>query len=548
MEDRVVPYAASGNLWPNPQLVTISFVPDGTNLGGVTSNLFAAFDARFGSTSVWQNVILKAAQVWAQQANVNFTVVGDSGADSGSGDDQQGDPTMGDIRIGGFDFQDGSFLALGFLPPPVNNYSVAGDIGINTGQIFNINSNDYDLFTVMTHEFGHALGLDHSASAAAIMYPIYQGVDSGLFSDDIAGIRSIYGPRQADAFDAVLSNGSFGAASDITPFIDPNTDIAELDGLDITQTGDVDYYKFTVPADSAGTVTIRAQSAGLSLLSLSLRVYNANPSLIGVANGNGSLRSTPTLTLNAMPGDTYYIRVAGGNFSSFGTGAYSLIVNAGSADTPTANSPSTPIANGDSIQGGGGLADRTNSERISVRQLLGGAEVPFVDAFRVSASVDGVPLSSRPSLGSRIGALVDGDEHARSTFAIVANPTSTIVVATPPILATMAVSSPTPSRGIVGIDHAAANRLGVESLGSRANVAVQRVSAAASVASRTPNAPAIVVPLAGPCSTTTSVVAERNEGVGIDARPAALLSLVVFAVGLNPPVSADERRHPFPGN
>jgi hypothetical protein len=55
-------------------------MPDGTNLGGVTSNLFSAFNARFGSAAAWQNQILKAAQVWAQQTNLNFAVVSDNGA------------------------------------------------------------------------------------------------------------------------------------------------------------------------------------------------------------------------------------------------------------------------------------------------------------------------------------------------------------------------------------------------------------------------------------------------------------------------------------
>src|SRR5438445_3920600 len=100
LESRVVPYATSGNAWPQPQLVTISFVPDGTNLGGVTSNLFAKFNARW-STATWQNVILRAAQVWAQQTNLNFAVISDSGAQTGSGSYEQGDTSIGDIRIGG---------------------------------------------------------------------------------------------------------------------------------------------------------------------------------------------------------------------------------------------------------------------------------------------------------------------------------------------------------------------------------------------------------------------------------------------------------------
>src|SRR6478609_5178584 len=92
LEERWMPYATSGNVWPHPERITVSFEPDGTNLGGVSSNLFATFNARFGSASAWQDPILKAVQLWAQQSNLNFTVVPDNGADSGSGDYQQGDP------------------------------------------------------------------------------------------------------------------------------------------------------------------------------------------------------------------------------------------------------------------------------------------------------------------------------------------------------------------------------------------------------------------------------------------------------------------------
>src|SRR6516162_10372534 len=74
LEARVVPYATSGNAWPHPNLVTISFEPDGTNLGGVSSNLFATFNAKFGS-NVWENQILRAAQVWAQQTGLNFSFI-----------------------------------------------------------------------------------------------------------------------------------------------------------------------------------------------------------------------------------------------------------------------------------------------------------------------------------------------------------------------------------------------------------------------------------------------------------------------------------------
>src|SRR5437868_4609675 len=84
LETRIVPYSTSGNLWPHPELVTISFVPDGTivgtnNQGYVYSNLFAKFNARFGSPAVWQAQVLRAVQSWAAQTNINFDIVSDNG-------------------------------------------------------------------------------------------------------------------------------------------------------------------------------------------------------------------------------------------------------------------------------------------------------------------------------------------------------------------------------------------------------------------------------------------------------------------------------------
>jgi hypothetical protein len=56
LESRLTPYAVSGGAWPVPQLITISFVPDGTILGydgsgqALTSTLFHDF-AALGSTT-----------------------------------------------------------------------------------------------------------------------------------------------------------------------------------------------------------------------------------------------------------------------------------------------------------------------------------------------------------------------------------------------------------------------------------------------------------------------------------------------------------------
>src|SRR5208337_5181121 len=74
LEDRFLLYATTGNQWAMPNLITISFMPDGTSIGGVPSNLQATLNAHF-ATAAWQAQIADAAAVWEKVANVNFSLV-----------------------------------------------------------------------------------------------------------------------------------------------------------------------------------------------------------------------------------------------------------------------------------------------------------------------------------------------------------------------------------------------------------------------------------------------------------------------------------------
>jgi hypothetical protein len=366
LESRLVLFSVSGSAWPNPAAITISFMPDGTDLGGVSSNLFSTFNSNPRLAGQWQNQILRAAQVWAQQTNINFVVVPDNGAPSGSGTTEQGDPGFGDIRIGGYAFGN-STLARTYQPPPVNNFSIAGDIAFNTQQKFTIGST-YDLFTVAAHEFGHALGLDHSsATNQAVMYPSYNGVKTNLTSDDIAGIENVYSsnlPRSLDTYHALGLGNSFATAVNANPFINPIADTGLVTNLDVTTTSELAYYTFNAPLNTSSSVSVTVQSSGLSLLSPDLTIYAGDQkTILGSAIGLGQYGTTLTVNISgATAGQQYYALVQGADTSAFSTGQYALALDFGSNRTPTAPSPIVTIPQGNPLSGGGGIADGAGAD------------------------------------------------------------------------------------------------------------------------------------------------------------------------------------------
>jgi len=90
-------------------------------------------------------------------------------------------------------------LAHAFFPPfpPNPPEPIQGDAHFDEDENWTIAippaAGKIDLVTVAAHEFGHSLGLGHSAVAGALMAPFYAGPHRFLHSDDIAGIQSIYG-------------------------------------------------------------------------------------------------------------------------------------------------------------------------------------------------------------------------------------------------------------------------------------------------------------------------------------------------------------------
>jgi hypothetical protein len=348
LEPRLLLYAANGGVWPHPELVTVSFMPDGTDIGGMPNVLQSSMNLLF-PTATWQKEALRGLQSYAANANINFSVASDDGSPfgscGGSGSDcnLQGDSNFGDIRVGGFPL--GGPLGISMLPPPLNGDTTAGDYFLDTATAWNIGTS-FDLFTVAAHESGHSIGLDHSAVTTAVMYTYYNDVKPNLTSDDIAGIQSIYGSRPQDSFDTTAPNNVKNSATVITSYIDSNKQVTHTN-LDVTTNSDIDWYKITTPSGSANTMEVRVQSTGLSLFAPRFTLYKGSTNKGTVSGGYNSTVSQ-TETINN--GQNWYIKVEGAEGGDFGTGKYALQVNMGTASLPPVNSPNTATP----VTGGGG--------------------------------------------------------------------------------------------------------------------------------------------------------------------------------------------------
>lgn len=89
-------------------------------------------------------------------------------------------------------------LAHAFYPsvPPAPVTPIMGDAHFDEAETWTVtvpSGAGIDLVTVAAHEFGHSLGLGHSAVAGALMAPFYGGPHRAVETDDIAGINSLYG-------------------------------------------------------------------------------------------------------------------------------------------------------------------------------------------------------------------------------------------------------------------------------------------------------------------------------------------------------------------
>jgi hypothetical protein len=324
LEDRSVP-ATFGVPWSDARNLTLSFVPDGTAIASHPSSLFQALSAQ-QPTATWQNTILRAFQTWAVNANINIGLVADGGQPFGVAGDPQHDPRFGDIRIGAQPM-DPSTLSISVPNDPLVSSTLTGDVLINSTVDFNSGSNS--LFSAILHEAGHVFGIGDSSDPSSVMFSQDVG-NTQLTASDIAALQSLYGSRAPDPHEgsggndridkatAIQAPGGSGSYTGATPLVEYG---------DITTNQDLDFYSFKAPSGYSGPVTVRLQSAGISLLNPHLTLLDSQGNVLGDVQSTTDMGDVVTLHLNQVSSNsTYYIEVQGATGDVFGIGSYGLAV------------------------------------------------------------------------------------------------------------------------------------------------------------------------------------------------------------------------------
>ena len=171
---------------------------DGSGLGH--ADLTYSFGLMSQNTYLTQQQVkdraISALFTWNQFASIDFTLGTDMNANNdlhiffGTGLHENNDVF-------------GTELAHAFFPPQNINYQTRFDGDMHGNDFYSWGDNaallgdPHDLFTVLLHEFGHSLGLEHSDDPLSIMYPYYDGTKQQLNGSDVDSIRALYASRIA---------------------------------------------------------------------------------------------------------------------------------------------------------------------------------------------------------------------------------------------------------------------------------------------------------------------------------------------------------------
>lgn len=174
-------YALEGPKWTTP-VITWSFASGGGTFSGAIG-------------AAYQGTIRAAVARWAQVVNLTFQEVSDSAPGV---EIRIGWGVFDGSQVGETDYSYRSGATQTFQPGVAVRLEDPSNRPVGTAASATYQGTSTTLFQVALHEFGHALGLDHSPDDPhAIMYPSLGPANANLDASDIAGIQTLYGAPAA---------------------------------------------------------------------------------------------------------------------------------------------------------------------------------------------------------------------------------------------------------------------------------------------------------------------------------------------------------------
>ena len=381
-------------------IAAMAFEFDGEKWPGAETEFYFALEGTSGTGILWNTAFREALLDWNEATDFNYILR-----------EESRDPCLSD-SLNGVDFTEdvcGSEFGEQTLAVTLTSYRaqllgppriIETDIVINQGQTLDIFDGNLqqsgvrfdgiDFRRIALHELGHALGLNHEPSAAAMMAPTVGNLDR-LTADDIAGVNALYGGL-SNCNVRVLS---YGRISDSLAAGDCTVNELTLGGSDDSF---IDVYSF----DLVETTTVQFEMASTGLDSVLILADSKLQYLDFDDKQSGSCSSSLSQTLG--PGSYFIlantfdepVQEACGT-----TGAYELTASFSSSRTPS-------LGNGTSLNGGsssagfsGGItADNGNSfgNRFSASESLD-----------LDVSIDIDPLHVGQPGFLIIAAVVDGE-------------------------------------------------------------------------------------------------------------------------------------------